>query len=108
MSMACVSLFVTKTQVKNVAVVYSIRKMEKLGEDLHKEFLANRLMDSSVTVNETILKSNFVTSVDILRKENHMHNKCGLSLKDDLNLFSTLYIACQVDLLDADVLLPAT
>ena len=44
--------------VAEVAVVDSVSKMKKLGEDQRKEFFKKRLVDRTNTVNETIQKNN--------------------------------------------------
>ena len=50
-------LLVTDTRVvAEVAVVYCVSKMKKLGEDQRKEFFKKRLVDRTNTVNETIPK----------------------------------------------------
>ena len=86
--------------VAEVAVVDSVSKMKKLGED-QREFFKKRLVDSTNTVNEAIPKNKLcLFSRHLVKQKSHAQQQL-LSLKHDRNLFSTLYIACQV--CDADL-----
>ena len=85
--------------VAQVAAVDSVSKMKKLGEDQRKEFFKKRLVDSTNTANETISKNKLCLFSRLEKRKSHAQQQ--LSLKHDRNLFSTLYIACQV--CDADI-----
>ena len=87
--------------VAEVGVVDSVSKMKKLGEDQRKEFFKKRLVDRTNTVNETIRKNKLrLFSRHLEKRKSHAQQQL-LSWKHDSNLFSTLYIACQVR--DADL-----
>ena len=87
--------------VAEVAVVDSVSKMKKLGEDQRKDFFKKRLVDRTNTVNETIRKNTLrLFSRHLGKRKSHAQPQL-LSLKHESNLFSTLYIACQV--CDADL-----
>ena len=85
-----------------VAVVDSVSKIKRLGEDQRKKFFKKRLVDCTNTVNETVPKNKLCHFSRHLQKRKSHAQQQLLSIKYDRNMFSTLYIACQVRGADFD------
>ena len=83
-------------EVVDAAVVDSMRKLEKLGEEKCKEFFESRLVECTVGVGERLPKSNVQLFRSRTLKEKSHTQKQLFSMKHDRTLFSTLYIASQV------------
>ena len=64
-------LFLDAYVVAEVAIVDSVSKIKKLGEDQCKEFFKKHLVDRTNSVNETILKNKLRL---FSRHSVHMHN----------------------------------
>ena len=89
-----------------VAVVDSIIRMKKLGEDQRKEFFKKRLVDRTNTINETIEENKLRLLSRHLKKRKSHAQQPLLALKYDRNLFSTLYIACKYTTLISIIFFP--
>ena len=96
-------LIVLDTRVEaDIAVVDSVSKMKKLGEDQRRKFFKKRLVDRINTINETIPKNKLsLFSRHLEKRKSHARQQL-LSFKHDHNLFPTLYIACQLRDSDLD------
>ena len=83
-------------EVVDAAVVDSMPKLEKLGEEKCNEFFESILVKCTVGVGERLPKSNVQLFRPRTLKEKSHTQKQLFSMKHDRTLFSTLHIASQV------------
>ena len=83
-------------EVADAAVVDSFQKMKSLGEEQRDKFFQERIINHKVPLNGTLAKNNLILFGQHAKKTKSHKEEQLSSLKRDRNLFSTLYIACQV------------
>ena len=77
------------------SVVNTVQNARKIGEEQFKTFMKERLVERNKPITEPIKKNNFPT-FNVLSKKVVSKDKAKVGvLKQDLALFSRLYISCQ-------------
>ena len=88
--------------VADHTVVDSVQQMEQVGQERSQTFFQDRLIARTTPIQDTITKAKLPLFVKNATKEKTRTQKQLTSLKRDRNLFSTLYIVCQVRDTDMD------
>ena len=82
-------------EIMDSSVVNTVRNARKIGEEQFKTFMKERLVERNKPITEPIKKNNFPT-FNVLSKKVVSKDKAKVGvLKQDLALFSRLYISCQ-------------
>ena len=83
-------------EVNNEKVVHTVYNIEEIGKKQFNEYIENILNTSTEPVTKTIKKNNLaVFSTNMKSISESKARKQIKSLKDDVLLFSRLFIACQ-------------
>ena len=77
------------------AVADYLRQAEEIGQKQYEVFMTNRLIEQSVPLSEPIKKNKLLMFSRLPPREKSKASLQVTSLKNDVALFSRLYIACQ-------------
>ena len=82
--------------VADEAIVDTVRKIEKLGQDQYDTYISERLVNQMKHIDDPIPRNNLsLFSQPVVREKSRVHQQIK-SLKSDCSLFSRLYIASQL------------
>ena len=82
--------------VAECTIVESVQTIEKIGQQRCDSFYQDRLIARTKQLNDTITKAKLPLFHRHVHKDKSRQQNQVKAVKSDRNLFSTLYIACQV------------